>query len=560
MFRKSIALILAVCFSLLCLTGCSNSTPSSSVSDAASIANTTDSSADNSSEFDYPSYVNPTGLPITDEPVTLRIMVNNSAEQPDFGAVSCFQEMERRTGVKIIWENIPAGTAAEKVNMAFASGDLPDVFLKCGNVLNNTTLQRFAQEGQIYNLNQGDNLKRYSPNFYEFYQSSETVQAALTFEDGGVYSFPQGVEFSGNKVAGKMFVNTEWLERVGKEMPTTTEELYDVLVAFRDQDANGNGDPNDEIPFVPANFEYCQYGLAGAFGFSNRGLHDLRVDMDEATGKIRMTNTSDNYKNFLEYCQKLYDEGLLDNEIFTQQLANVTAKASEDRIGVYISTNLAAIPTNMWDKWKGLDVALKGPEGYQYWFPVRSDLHSAGAFVITSACKTPEVAQRWADYFFSDEGQELLFRGVIGEDSIKNSDGSYTWGDDVQKRLDEGIPLDSAIAPNVVVGGYNPVVVKMPYFYGGEGLSPALEAAENMKDYYPETIWPLLTFTPEESERTSVILADINSYVNKMRAEFVTGKTSFDEWDSYVNQFKAMGSDELLEIYTAALERCGMYK
>ena len=38
MFRKSIALILAVCFSLLCLTGCSNSTPSSSVSDAASIA------------------------------------------------------------------------------------------------------------------------------------------------------------------------------------------------------------------------------------------------------------------------------------------------------------------------------------------------------------------------------------------------------------------------------------------------------------------------------------------------------------------------------------------
>lgn len=85
MFRKSIALILAVCFSLLCLTGCSNSTPSSSVSDAASIANTTDSSADNSSEFDYPSYVNPTGLPITDEPVTLRIMVNNSAEQPDLG-------------------------------------------------------------------------------------------------------------------------------------------------------------------------------------------------------------------------------------------------------------------------------------------------------------------------------------------------------------------------------------------------------------------------------------------------------------------------------------------
>ena len=31
-------------------------------------------------------------------------------------------------------------------------------------------------------------------------------------------------------------------------MPTTTEELREVLRAFKEQDANGNGDPNDEIP------------------------------------------------------------------------------------------------------------------------------------------------------------------------------------------------------------------------------------------------------------------------------------------------------------------------
>ena len=47
------------------------------------------------------------------------------------------------------------------------------------------------------------------------------------------------------------FFSEEWMKNVGVDKaPETTDELYDMLVAFKEQDANGNGDPSDEIPFT----------------------------------------------------------------------------------------------------------------------------------------------------------------------------------------------------------------------------------------------------------------------------------------------------------------------
>lgn len=45
-----------------------------------------------------------------------------------------------------------------------------------------------------------------------------------------------------------VYLNKTWLDNLGLTYPETVEELYTVLKAFKEQDANGNGDPNDEIP------------------------------------------------------------------------------------------------------------------------------------------------------------------------------------------------------------------------------------------------------------------------------------------------------------------------
>lgn len=501
-----------------------------------------------------PGNINLTGFPIAKEKLTLKIMVDTSAAQPDFNKVKMFQAYEKMTNIHIDWINIPAGSTRQKVMMAFASNSLPDAFLKCGNILDNTTQYTFAKDNMLYNLNQNDNLKNFAPNFYAFYSSKPDVQKALTFEGNAVYSFPQGVEAIPNKVAGKLFINQKWLDKVGMKMPVTLDEFYNVLIAFRDKDPNGNG-KKDEIPLSAPNYNYITYMLYGAFGLGNRGVHDTYVDFDEKAGKPRLIAATDAYKEYLRYCNKLYNEGLLDKDIFTIKEAQYVAKQAEGRVGAFCYTNLATIPDDVGNQFVGITQALKGPHGDQSWYPVRSDLHSTGAFVITAACKHPEAAMRWVDYFYSDEGNLMYNYGIEGESYVKTEDGKYQFVDSVYEATKNGLSFDSAVAPYVAVGGKNPIITKEPYFYGREMDPIPNQAANNMVPYFPKKIWPPLIFTPEETYDLSIVSTEIKMYVDKMAASFITGREKFTSWDNYIKRLKTMKMDDMLEIYNNVYKR-----
>ena len=100
-------------------------------------------------------------FPLTTTGESLHIMVNNSSMQPDFNQVKMWQKYAEMTGVNIIWENIPAGTATEKLNMAFGSGELPDVFLKF-NISATNQIRFGSNEGYLVNLNEDNLLETYA--------------------------------------------------------------------------------------------------------------------------------------------------------------------------------------------------------------------------------------------------------------------------------------------------------------------------------------------------------------------------------------------------------------
>ena len=494
-----------------------------------------------------------TSFPLTTEHEQLHIMVNNSSYQPDFGQVKMWQEYAEMTGVDIVWENIPAGTATEKLNMAFASNQLPDVFLKF-NISANNQIKFGSTEGYLVNLAENDLLPTYAPNFYAYMKAHPTVESSITLPDGAIYSFPQIIESIPNKVAAKMFINKTWLDKLNLEMPTTTEELYPVLKAFNEKDPNRNGEA-DEIPFSAPNFNYIYYSLIGAFGGGNRGVHDTLVDADPETGYPRILGASDAWKEMLQYCNKLYTEGLLDNGIFTMKSAQFTASAAEDKLGVFVYTNFSNVPENISANFVGLNEALEGPHGDKIWFPVRSDLHSIGNWVITTACKNVPLALQFVDYFYTEEGVKFFFYGGEGTCHVIDEEGKCQFVPAVQEAVDGGIGFDAAVAPYVTCGGSNPVIVMEEYFYGGESKPVPAAAAHAMVPYFPEEIWPIFTYTEEESDEASVIRTDINGYVNNMRAKFVTGEESFDNWDAYVKQIESMDAARLCEIVNQAYQR-----
>ena len=418
-------------------------------------------------------------FPLVQEDATLRIMVNNASYQPDYNQVLMWEAYQELTGVTVEWENIPSGTANEKFSMAMVANELPDVFLKFGIGASNQ-IKFGSVEQQLVNVS--GLLEEFAPNFYAYMKDHPTVEAAITMPDGGIYSLPQVIESIPNKVAAKMFVNKTWLDKLGLEVPATTDELYNVLAAFKTMDPNGNG-LADEIPFGAPNFNYIYYSLIGAFGGGNRGVHDTLVDADPETGYPRILGTSESWKNMLAYLQKLYAEGLLDNDIFTMKDAQYTANAAEDLYGVIVYTNFSNIPEDIAKHFVGLEEALEGPNGDKFWFSVRSDLHSIGNWVITSACKDPGLALRFADFFYTEEGVKMFNYGVEGESYIVKEDGSLDFVSAVYESVANGISFDSAVAPYVTCGGQNPVIVMEKYFYGGETKPVPAAAAHAMEPY-----------------------------------------------------------------------------
>jgi putative aldouronate transport system substrate-binding protein len=166
----------------------------------------------------------------------------------------------------------------------------------------------------------------------EILEKRPQYKAMLTAPDGHIYSFPYIEEMHGLILTqGIHYLYKPWMDKLGLTMPTTTDEYEAVLKAFYEQDPNGNG-IQDEIPF---SFVYKTSqswrnandigALWGAFGMPDTGLHVTVVD-----GKVVSTAMGESYKAGLEYFNRLYSEGLIDMESFTQQESQRTAKLQNE--------------------------------------------------------------------------------------------------------------------------------------------------------------------------------------------------------------------------------------
>ena len=129
-----------------------------------------------------------------------------------------------------------------------------------------------------------------------------------------------------------LWINQDWLDQLGMKEPETTEEFYAYLKAVKETDLNGNGQ-HDEVPFAATGITGIIDHLKGSWGLGTSGLGHKFVDVDPDTGKLRFTKAQPEYKEMLEFLNKLYKEGLLDKEIFTIEGGALNAKGQEGLLG-----------------------------------------------------------------------------------------------------------------------------------------------------------------------------------------------------------------------------------
>lgn len=159
------------------------------------------------------------------------------------------KEIEKRTGIKLKIELVDYQQVSERVTLMLNAGDeLPDIITAARMSL--AQINFYGAKGVFAPLESLIFQSGYwIKDIFERYPDVERQSYAW---DGHIYVVPRYAENAINSYGAKLWINNRWLSNLGLDMPATTDELYSVLKAFKEQDANGNGDPTDEIPLTTA--------------------------------------------------------------------------------------------------------------------------------------------------------------------------------------------------------------------------------------------------------------------------------------------------------------------
>ena len=351
------------------------------------------------------------------------------------------------------------------------------------------------------------------------------------------------------------------MENVGAtEMPTTTDELYDLLVKVRDNDANGNGDATDEIGITSNYPSNVIRAFTGAFGICNRGRDELSIDADPADEtKVRFTYTTDGYRKMLSYMNKLYEENLLDHDLFGVSTSNMVAKGSQNMIFGLSYTNISAAALGESD-YAGLDVALKGPDGDQQWNNLSSGI-GTGNFVISGNVAEEDAINmiKWANNLYIEEGATMLYFGKEGVDFNYDENGYPTFTDELMSQITSDNPYDTVVSQiTCYASGGVPGYVTDKTSCSSECRGVPLQAAEKMAPFANAITWHF-NFTTEENEEVNTLRSDILTNCQEVyQAKFITGELDVDDdavWQGYVDEINGLGVEDYLALYQTALDR-----
>lgn len=518
--------------------------------------------ASGKSEEDNSAAFNRTGVPIVEEPVTLRMSAKLEVDNIPYDEMPFFDMMEEKTGVHVEWDFIPADVYNERKTLMLASGDLPDAMYKAD--LSDYEMLTYSKQGAFLPLS--DYLDSdLMPATKSILDRRPDVKSLITMPDGEIYSLPWIEEMKIVYSDAFFHINKTWLDNLGLEAPETTDEFAEVLKAFRDRDANGNGDPNDEIPFFykPSDgigWGGHQYGINFLMGSFGRADNQEHIVVEE--GKVIFTADKREYRHAVDYFADLFSQGLIYEEALSlmsgSDLRNF-GLANEERIGSFVA-------------WRGFSVVsleksqefieippLAGPKGDKQWGRAnRNEQLNKTAFVVNAKNKNPEITLRWADYHYNPDISIQANYGMYDSNLIINQEGkrevrpASEWGGLTQNEFRAHVsPINGG--PYAILFEY--WKDKLTMWAGPAGRQRIL--ADVYSEYVSDEYYPPLTFTLDEAREVERYRPTIIDYVNQKTTAWVrSGKPISDsEWNAHLKALDSMGLEELLSILQQAYNR-----
>lgn len=550
--RKWICTLLAACLIASLTAGCGK--PEAGETSSASQTQSEDGGAEDGGAQEETAQPSDTIQKIADGDVTWTIFRGShtciGTQIDDWSETLLYQEMEKRTGVHLECITPVLGQEQTQFQLLVSSGDLPDFIEGTQGYVGGG--EAMINDGLVVDLAQYlDKM----PNFKKQLEMSELRQKEVFTDSGRISHFPGFIE---NDEESEVFVGIlirkDLLDEVGMDVPVTYDDWYEVLTAFKEQ----CGISKALVPGPQMFGQNNMWSIGYDFGYVD--YFGTNVPFYQKDGKVRYAPLDDteSFRAYLEMMAKWYSEGLIDPDFqtVTDINAQIATYSSLDCGACITPYSLAPVLAGIGQASKPdfeyvcapIPVLEEGQKTHMYFATSQIALNNVA---INANCENLDLALTYWDQYYTEEASLLSCWGVEGQTFEYDENGDPQWMDNMTHNEDGYNFLSMRIAtlsqctPGVSVRRSEMV----------DDFSIACDALYREQGDNAYRISSNLSLTEEENEIYNLYMTDILTYTEEMCIRYMTGQESFDTFDSFIEQIRAMHIEDVMAVYQDALDR-----
>ena len=464
----------------------------------------------------------------------------------DVSESAAYRAAAEATGIKMVTTTVSAAVEAEQFQLMCAGGTTGDYDIIVGATRAYGSADAAIEDEIVIDLS--DYLAEYMPDYYNFLQSDEEVRKLLTTDSGAI------ADIAGRATGGRpqgFGIRKDWLDKSGLDIPTTYDELYNVLTVFKN-------DYNCPEPLLMYSTGFLDNDfLCSGFGMTQNGYY-------VEDGTIKFAYLEDSFKQYCQLISKWYAEGLLSKDFlnnvqgagisYDAQMQDGTAGVFMTGVDIFSSSSAESASDPDWEAVPMADVTVNSGDTITMGNTPNSDPLS-NKWNVTTGVSEERMANvlGFVNWFFTEDGSIACNFGIEGEGFEYDTDGNPKLTELVTNNP-EG--MGSFIAEAIYLNWCAPYTLDTRYYdsiYDTEAQASATDIwnsnRNNSQQYHGD-------LTSDENSAYNAVYSDIDTYIDNMAVSFMTGAADVNaEWDTFVSTVESMDIASCIQIKQDAYDR-----
>ena len=464
----------------------------------------------------------------------------------DVSESAAYRAAAEATGIKMVTTTVSAAVEAEQFQLMCAGGTTGDYDIIVGATRAYGSADAAIEDEIVIDLS--DYLAEYMPDYYNFLQSDEEVRKLLTTDSGAI------ADIAGRATGGRpqgFGIRKDWLDKSGLDIPTTYDELYNVLTVFKN-------DYNCPEPLLMFSTGFLDNDfLCSGFGMTQNGYY-------VEDGTVKFAYLEDSFKQYCQLISKWYAEGLLSKDFlnnvqgagisYDAQMQDGTAGVFMTGVDIFSSSSAESASDPDWEAVPMADVTVNSGDTITVGNTPNSDPLS-NKWNVTTGVSEERMANvlGFVNWFFTEDGSIACNFGIEGEGFEYDTDGNPKLTELVTNNP-EG--MGSFIAEAIYLNWCAPYTLDTRYYdsiYDTEAQASATDIwnsnRNNSQQYHGD-------LTSDENSAYNAVYSDIDTYIDNMAVSFMTGAADVNaEWDIFVSTVESMDIASCIQIKQDAYDR-----